>query len=66
MEALTVLLIGITSTLGFITLGVGVFILDTEHCNTAAWQPRTAIGTVPGTGHNAYCQHSPEEYFPGK
>jgi hypothetical protein len=40
MEALTVLLIGITSTLGFIAFSVGVFFVGTDQNRPAARQRR--------------------------
>jgi hypothetical protein len=40
METLTVLLISVTSTLGYVALGVGVFVLDPGRRIAAAWHPR--------------------------
>ena len=50
MEAFTVLLIGLTSMLGCIALGVGAFVLDPDQRHAAAWHPRAVSPQHPGAG----------------
>jgi hypothetical protein len=53
MEAMTVVLIGGTSTFGCIALDVGVFVLDPVQRHAAAWHPRGASLQHQETGARA-------------
>jgi hypothetical protein len=50
MEAFTVLLIGITSLLGFVALGIRALVLDPDQRHVAAWHPRAVSPQPQGAG----------------